>query len=131
MKKIGILTIFFFMAFIRCSDMKADLQLDDLKEHNMKIIPENPASGDDIKLVVFDDCTYNILSAIIRTGKIIDIQKTFNSMMKWPCVMKNDTIMIGKLPEGTYTVNYKLLDTSTQTTDPIALSFSFSLPVSR
>jgi hypothetical protein len=131
MKKIGILTIFFFMAFIRCSDVKADLQLDDLKEHNMKIIPEDPVSGDDIKLVVFDDCTYNILSGITRTGKIIDIQKTFNSMMKWPCVMKNDTIMIGKLPEGTYTVNYKLLDTSTQTTDPIALSFSFSLPVSR
>ena len=64
-------------------------------------------------------------------GKIIDIQKQFNSMMKWPCIMKNDTILIGKLPEETYTVNYKLLDISAQVTDQTAISFSFSLPVSK
>lgn len=129
MKKTGILAIFFFMAFIRCSDTTADLQLDDLKEHNMKIIPENPASGDDIKLVVFEDCTYNVLSGINRSGQTIEITKQFNSMMKWPCVMKNDTILIGKLTEGKYVINYKLLDIAPQTITSTVLSLSFGLTV--
>ena len=129
MKKTGILAIFFFMAFIRCSDTTADLQLDDLKAHNMKFIPENPASGDDIKLVVFEDCTYNVLVGINRTGQTIEITKQFNSMMKWPCVMKNDTISIGKLPEGKYVLNYKLLDIAPQTITSTVLSLSFGLTV--
>ena len=122
-----VLSIFLFA----CSDQVSEVQLTDLSVHNMKIIPEKPTSNDQIKLVVFDDCTYNVLSGVTRNDKIIDIEKKFNSMMKWPCIMKNDTILIGKLPEGTYTVNYKLLDTSTQVTDPTTLSFSFSLPVSK
>lgn len=119
------------MFLFACSDQVNEMQMIDLSKYNIKIIPEKPTGNDEIKLVVFDDCTYNVLSGVTRTNKTIDIQKQFNSMMKWPCMMKNDTILIGKLPEGTYTVNYKLLDTSTQVTDPTALSFSFSLPVSR
>lgn len=121
----------FLLILFACTDQVSEVQLVDLSKHNMKIIPEKPTGNDQIKLVVFDDCTYNVLSGVTRTNKTIDIQKKFNSMMKWPCVMKNDTILIGKLPEGTYTVNYKLLDTSTQVTDPTAISFSFSLPVSK
>ncbi len=127
MKQLALFGLFFFI--FACSDQVSEVQLTELSVHNMKIIPERPTSPDVIKLVVFDDCTYNVLSGVIRNGKIIDIQKQFNSMMKWPCVTKNDTILIGKLPEGTYTVNYKLLDTSTQVTDPTIISFSFSLPV--
>ena len=129
MKQPALFVLFFFM--IACTDQVSEVQLTDLSRHNMKIIPENPTNDDKIKLVVFEDCTYNILSGVTLNDKIIDIEKKFNSMMKWPCIMKNDTILIGKLPEGTYTVNYKLLDTSTQVTDQTALSFSFSLPVSK
>ena len=129
MKQLALFGLFFFV--FACSDRVEDVQLIDISLYNMKIIPEKPTSNDQIRLVVFDDCTYNVLSGVTRTSKTIDIQKKFNSMMKWPCVMKNDTILIGKLPEGTYTVNYKLLDTSTQITDPTVLSFSFSLPVLR
>lgn len=130
MKHIALYGLFFFF-MLACSDQVNEVQLVDLSMHNMKIIPDNPTSNDPIKLVIFDDCTYNVLSGVTRTDKTIDIRKQFNSMMKWPCVMKNDTILIGKLPEGTYTVNYKLLDTSTQVTDQTAISFSFSLPVSK
>jgi hypothetical protein len=129
MKQLALFGLFFLI--FACSDQVSEVQSTELSAHNMKIIPENPTSIDEIKLVVFDDCTYNVLSGVARTGKTIDIKKQFNSMMKWPCIMKNDTILIGKLPEGTYTVNYKLLDTSTQVTDPTVLSFSFSLPVSK
>jgi len=129
-KKILGLIIFFGVA-VACSDSSNEDQLVDLDKYNMKVIPESPGPKDEIKLVIYDDCTYNTLFKNKRTGKTIDIEKQFNSMMKWPCMMKNDTILIGKLPEGTYTVNYKLLDTSTQATNPTALSFSFSLSVSR
>lgn len=129
MKSIAVFV--FSIVLFACSDQISEVQLTDLSEHNMKIIPESPGTKDEIKLVIYDDCTYNTLSKNKRTGKTIDIEKQFNSMMKWPCMMKNDTILIGKLPEGTYTVNYKLLDTSTQVTNPTALSFSFSLSVSQ
>lgn len=130
MKHIALYGLFFFLV-LACSDQVSEVQLVDLSTHNMKIIPEKPTANDEIKLVVFDDCTYNVFAGVTRNNKTIDILKQFNSMMKWPCVMKNDTILIGKLPEGTYIVNYKLLDTSTQVTNPISISFSFSLPVSK
>ena len=122
---------FFLLFSSACTEKVADGLLNDLSGHSMKIIPDKPGTKDDIKLIVYDDCAYNTLSKNKRTGKIIDIEKQFNSMMKWPCVQRNDTIPIGKLPEGTYTVNYKLLDISTQVTQPIAFSTSFDLVVSR
>lgn len=99
--------------------------------NNMKIIPETPGSKDDIKLVVYDDCTYNTLSKNKRTGKTIDIEKQFNSMMKWPCMMRDDTILIGKLPAGTYNVNYTLIDISQQSPQNIAYSITFQLEVAQ
>lgn len=118
---------------VSCVDEVSEpkVQLSDPEDYNMKIIPENPTISEDIKLVIFNDCTYNVLSGVTRNGNKIDIQKQFNSMMKWPCIAKNDTILIGKLPEGNYTVNYKLLDTSTQVTDPVSISFTFILPVAK
>jgi hypothetical protein len=123
--------LFLFACTEKVNDVQTQLQISDLADHNMKIIPTNPSSNDQIKLVVFDDCTYNTLSGVIRRDNAIEIRKEFNSMMKWPCLMKNDTILIGKLPDGTYTVNYKLIDLSTQVNDPTALSFWFNLVVSK
>jgi len=133
MKKVAVVLSLFFLFTTACNEQLNEpaIKLVDLSEHNMKIIPVNPSGNDEIKLVVFDDCTYNTLSGITQNGKTITIQKQFNSMMKWPCVMKNDTILIGKLPEGTYTVHYKLVDISTNATNPNSISFYFSLPVSK
>jgi hypothetical protein len=102
-----------------------------LAEFNMKIIPESPTSKDVISLVVFNDCEYNTLSGVRKTAKTIEIEKQFNSQMKWPCVQRNDTIEIGKLPKGTYSVNYKLIDISPQTTKPVQLDISFDLEVAK
>ena len=98
--------------------------------NNMKIIPETPGSKDEIRLVIYDDCAYNMLSKNIRSGNTIDIEKQFNSMMKWPCMVKNDTILIGKLPQGTYNVNYTLIDISQLAPQNITFSFTFQLKVS-
>lgn len=105
------------------------VELGKLGEYNMKLIPEKPSVNDEIKLIVLDDCTYNVLSGVNQYAKNIVIEKKFNSMKKMPCVQKNDTILIGKLAEGAYTIDYKLIDESTIVTNPIVLSFSFNLPV--
>jgi hypothetical protein len=137
MKQVVFTLMVFSLFFIACMDESSkvsqvqEVQITDLKDHNMKIIPENPTTKDDIKLVVFDDCTYNKLSGITMNGKNIEIKKQFNSMMKWACFIQNDTILLGKLSEGTYTVNYKLIDVSTQVTNPVALSFYFNLTVAQ
>jgi hypothetical protein len=114
-----------------CSDKGNETPLSELLEHNKKIIPEKPGSQDEIKLVIIDDCTYNILSKNKRDGKTIEIEKQFNGMMKWPCVQQNDTILIGILPHGTYNVNYTLIDISQQAPQNISFSFSFQLAVGK
>ena len=129
MKQFTLFGLIFFI--LACSDQVSEVQLTDISKYNMKIIPEKPTIEDQIKLVVFDDCTYNILSGVTRNDKTIDIQKQFNSMMKWPCFMKNDTILIGKLPLGSYNVNYTLIDISQQAPQNISVSFSFQMKVVR
>jgi hypothetical protein len=110
---------------------KTDGETEVLKKNNMKIIPENPTSKDEISLVVYDDCEYNTLVDVKKTAKTIDIEKQFNSQMKLPCVQRNDTIAIGKLPQGIYTVNYKLVDISPQSTNPVQVSITFDLSVTK
>ena len=130
MKKLFLVFIFLGLLIGSCNDQVTEMPLSDLKDHNMKIIPEKPTSKDEIRLVVFDDCTYNLLSGITKNENTIDIEKQFNGMMKWPCFMKNDTILIGKLSKGNYTVNYKLMDIANPKSPQISFSFSFNLPVS-
>ena len=136
MKQFIISLIVSILFLTACTDKgnlitEVPIPITDLSEHNMKIIPTNPTSNDTVKLVVFDDCNYNVLLGVNKTGNTIDIKKQFNSMMKWPCFMSNDSIPLGKLSEGTYQVNYKLLDTSTIVSNPIAISFSFNLVIAR
>ena len=116
-----------------CTDQtdSEPLKFSDPAEHNMKFIPQNPGSNDQLKLVIYNDCTYNALFGITQNGNTIEIEKRFNSLMKLPCMMSNDTILIGKLPEGSYTINYKLSDIATPATPQIVLLYSFSLVVSK
>jgi len=131
MKTVAFIFIIFIFLFTACTEQTNEVQLSNLSDQNMKILPENPGSDDIIKLVIYGDCTYNVLSEIKKVDHAITITKKFNSMMKWPCVMQNDTILVGVFPEGSYTVNYKLVDLSTQVADPNVLSFYFSLLVSK
>jgi hypothetical protein len=103
----------------------------DLAEYKMKLLPESPASGDDIKLVVYEECRYNRLNGVHRNGTTIDIEKQFNSMIMAPCMLTNDTIPIGKLPFGTYRVNYKLVDIAYQPAGKTTFAVSFRLVVSK
>ena len=124
--------VFAILFFTACNwhaeEFSADPIITDPREANMKILPSSPKVFDDIRLVIYDDCNYNTLVGVTRSGKTINIVKQFNSVMKWPCLMKNDTIEIGKLPIGTYILNYKLIDIA-QSTAKIDRSYYFNLIV--
>lgn len=131
MKNIFLVALIATLGFAGCSDEKINEGDPVLKENNMKIIPEEPTSKDEIKLIVFNDCDYNTLSGIKRTGKTIEVEKQFNSAMMRPCIQRNDTILIGKLPMGVYSVNYKLVDIANPATPKITQSLVFNLAVSK
>ena len=131
MKRILLSSIVCIIFFVACTEQIDQEKITDPIENNMKIIPASPGSNTEISLVIYDDCTYNTLSGIKLNGKTIEIEKQFNSMIKWPCMMRNDTVIIGKLSEGSYLVNYKLKDIASQTTPVITLSLAFNLLVSK
>jgi len=103
--------------------------ISDPADHNMKITPSNPTTSDYIKLVVYNDCQYNILTGITLNGNTVQIVKQFNSRIMIPCFITNDTINIGRLPKGSYLLNYKLLDNATSP-PKATLNLNFSLVVS-
>jgi hypothetical protein len=121
--------VLLLLFFVGCTEEDKVVQPVNQVGNNMKIIPDSPGSKDEIRLIIYDDCTYNTLSKNKRMGNTIDIEKQFNSMMKWPCMMKNDTILIGKLPQGTYNVNYTLIDISQPAAQNITFSFTFQMKV--
>lgn len=124
----------FLILWSGCQKQSDDVNytaITDLSAYHMKILPPAPSAADNIRLVIMDDCQYNLLFSVTRTGNTIDIEKRFNSMMKMACLLRNDTITIGKLSAGDYRVNYRLVDLSTLVPDKIALAVSFDLNVSK
>lgn len=105
-----------------------EVSVAELANYKMKILPDVPTSSVDVRLVIYDDCKYR-LNKVERNGSIIDIEKQFNSMIMAPCMLTNDTIPIGKLPAGTYRVNYKLVDLSTVTKNKTPFAIAFKLVV--
>lgn len=108
-----------------------ELTIADLAKYKMKIIPEVPIASEDIRLVVYDDCKYNKLVKVQKNGSFIDIEKQYNSMIMAPCMITNDTILIGRLPIGTYGVNYRLVDIARQPELKTTFSVSFKLSISK
>jgi hypothetical protein len=129
MKNLVSIFIIFFLILTACKKQSTEPQITELGKVDMKFIPANPTSNDLIKFVILDDCNYNILSLYNRKGTNIDIEKHFNSLMKWPCILTNDTILIGKLTPGTYTVNYKLLAIANPGSIKITASATYTLKV--
>ena len=132
MKNLVWLSLLFFITVSGCK--KSDSEegsIAELKNHHMAIVPEQPTSKDPINFIIYNDCEYNKLVENKRTGKTITIEKQFNSSMKLACVEKNDTISIGKLPAGTYIFNYQLTDLAANVSNPVALSVSVTLTVSK
>jgi hypothetical protein len=134
-KTIFLILPFLILAAFSCTkdvsqEQIPEIPINDLGKYNMKIIPESPVSGDEVRLVLYQDCRYNKLTSLKRSGTVIDIVKQYNSMIMAPCVLTNDTIQIGKLPAGIYRINYWLVDIAVLP-GKTTFSVSFRLPVAR
>ena len=135
MKFYKMLSVVLLLFSNACSDsvyvpQLPELTMADLSKYKMKILPDQPVSSAEIKLVVFEECKYNKLAGVKRDGSTISVEKQFNSMIMAPCVLTNDTISLGKLPAGTYRVDYKLVDIAYQPAGKITTAVSFRLIVS-
>ena len=108
--KLSLLVVVSFFAFA-CTK-EDDSELLSLAENGFKVMPDKPSSADEISIVTYD-CGYNQLDEVKKDGFNIDVIKNFNSMMKQPCVLKLDTIPLGKLAAGTYQIKFIIVDTST------------------
>lgn len=108
--KLSLVFVALFLVFSCAKD--DDTELLALAENDFKFMPEKPSSADEISIITYD-CGYNQLDEVKKDGFNIEVIKTFNSMMKQPCVLKNDTIPLGKLAAGTYQIKFIIMDNAT------------------
>ncbi|MBU1012965.1 MAG: hypothetical protein KKG99_08155 [Bacteroidetes bacterium] len=118
MKNLNYLLIILAISVMSCA--KTDDNVDN--DFNFEIIPLNPTSNDEIK-IVHSVCNYEVLKKLEINNFSIIYQREFNSSMKQPCIIKNDTLVLGILQAGTYTYTYELIDISSRTlSDPISFT---------
>ncbi|MGQ8337164.1 hypothetical protein ACUNWD_11495 [Sunxiuqinia sp. A32] len=111
----------FTLLFVACfEDELTDNSLRYLKEENDFIIESD---GSEV-LFIINDCGYNELKAIEKNGQKVEVVKTFNSLMKLPCVLKTDTISLGNLEEGEYQLDYYLIDRNSFLEDSVSVHTS-------
>jgi hypothetical protein len=95
-----------------------------------RILPSNPTTEDHVKMITCD-CKYYVLASVTEKGKDITVKKRFNSQMKWPCVIAYDTISLGQLKQGNYTITLLIIDTNPMVTDSISSKEFLTLIVSK
>ncbi|RLD45053.1 MAG: hypothetical protein DRI89_02215 [Bacteroidetes bacterium] len=83
------------------------------------LIPENPTPQDEIKIIEKEASTCEILSVVVSTDNKIEYTRRFNSSIMMPCSMFTDTVSLGYLQSGDYTIYYSLIDLALQTNDSI------------
>jgi hypothetical protein len=116
--------------FQSCMDNEPEPSDHSQGKNKFNILPSEPTTKDEVRMVVYD-CKYNVLASVTSKGKDITVKKRFNSQMKWPCVLHHDTIPLGKLKQGNYTVVLLIVDTNPAVTDSIYVQEVLSLRVDK
>jgi hypothetical protein len=110
--------IFIALVLLACQDeenfVDEKVDLSSLTENEFVVVrSENQVS------MIVHDCGYNQLRSVNRDENVLEVVKTFNSMMKRPCILRYDTISLGILEPGEYRLDYFLIDLNTLATDSI------------
>ena len=100
-----------------------------LNENDFLFLPQSPKSSQDVSIITYD-CGYNEFASLKIEGNSIELKKRFTSQMKWPCILENDTIELGKLAAGTYEVTFVLVDTNPFIIDSVSVQEVKGLVVS-
>ena len=96
----------------------------------IQILPENPTINDDIKLVTYK-CSFNTTSYKIVNDTIIFKINTNSQFWSFStCLVAYDTVDIGKLNQGTWTLDFYYIDKAHTTIDSIIYSETISFQVS-
>lgn len=121
------LLLFFMLAY--CGD--ESITYEDpmlLNLEDFTFVPVSPKANKDVNLV-FYGCEYYTTTLVEKTDVEIEIIKKFNSAMKRPCIIKYDTISLGKLKKGTYNVTLQIIDLNSFTPDSLFYSETKTLIV--
>ncbi len=94
------------------------------------IVPPQPTSKEQVNMVTYD-CKYNVLASVSTKGKEIVVKKRFNGQMKWPCILRYDTIPLGRLNQGNYMVTLLIIDTNPFVKDSVSVQETFMLKVGK
>ena len=124
-------SLLFFFVLAYCGD--ESITYEDpllLNLEDFTFVPESPKANKDVNLV-FYGCEYYTTKSLIKTDLEIEIIKNFNSAMKPPCILKYDTISLGKLKKGTYNVSLRIIDINSFTKDSLFYSESKTLIVGK
>jgi hypothetical protein len=90
-----------------------------LKTDAIRFLPPSPSNSDEV-FFIDSICQYEQLQQIELNGFQINYFRVFNSMMLLPCFPKVDTVSLGNLESGHYTLFYFLIDKSDFVQDSIA-----------
>jgi hypothetical protein len=85
----------------------------------LSIFPGNPDAHDEIQIIDKEASSCKTLRIVVSADNIIEYTKRFDSRMLMPCFGYTDTVSIGRLQAGNYTVLYTLIDTAIPTRDSI------------
>jgi len=96
----------------------------------IKIYPENPKVGDEI-FILEEICSYELLNPLIIIGNTITYTRHFNFNTKQCCFPMIDTVSLGHLEEGHYTIKYMVINDSYSESDSSHLldTFNFNVTV--
>ncbi|MBN1186800.1 MAG: T9SS type A sorting domain-containing protein [Bacteroidales bacterium] len=110
MKKTTLLFIILLFAYLT-SNAQGDTVI---------VLPVNPTVNDSIEIVTYK-CNYDITSFLIENDTVIFKLMT-NSLIDAVCVLSYDTVNIGKLEQGDWTLMYYYIDQALTNDDSIIYS---------
>lgn len=114
------ITLIFTLTLFTTCETEPDLYKDPygFTIEDIKIIPETPSMGNQTK-VVFNGCNYFRTFKIKKSYGVIEIKKRFNSQLKWDCKTVSDTISLGYLFYGDYTLKFEIIDINPEIKDSV------------
>jgi len=108
------------MIIMSCKEDPLPTNPSDLSIDQFTIIPISPTTKDMVRMITCD-CKYNVLASVKIRGNEIEVRKRFNSQLKWPCLLRNDTIPLGQLSQGNYWVTFLIVDSNPVIKDSISV----------
>ena len=102
-----------FVMFIGMLFQSCEKNTTDYHEINsgLKIYPENPKVGDEV-FILEEICSYEMLNPLTINENTITYTRHYNFYTKQPCLLLIDTVSLGQLEEGYYTIEYLLINDS-------------------